>query len=283
VEAYDRKSKSHLVSHLVSHLHSNLCCCYSYLGPAEVAAWALLGTIWEALELYTEAIANAAEVRCAFLLGAGRPMQAKMSAYKSILIGFVTSVLLTGVVFIAGDDLPRWLTKDPVLQKLVADLIPIFGVGNIALTLGNMAWTLVGAQGRIRLSTTVGFLGSWMVTTPLAALSCLVFRFDLTAMTATVVLGYMMSGSCNTYVLLRSDWEDLSLRVIEDNGGEIVDEDADDDSSSSSSSGGGGSGSGGGGFDDGYSSSSEDEIEIKASARVDEDAAVPDVTGVANP
>lgn len=91
----------------------------SMLGPAEVVAWGILGTLWDGLEDLTEAIADAAEVRCAYLLGAGKPQQAKISAYKSMLIGVLISLLITSCLFIAGEDVPRWLTNDPVLQHQV--------------------------------------------------------------------------------------------------------------------------------------------------------------------
>jgi hypothetical protein len=118
---------------------------------------------------------------------------------------------------------PKWLTNDPVLQSLVADLIPLFGIGSIAMTMGSMAWTLVGSQGRYRLATAVGFAGSWIVTTPLAALFSVVLNIDLQGQTAAVVIGYMVSGTLNTYILLRSDWEKLSKQVIESHSADHVD------------------------------------------------------------
>ena len=91
----------------------------SMLGPAEVTAWSILGTLWDAMEDLTEAIADAAEVRCAFLLGCGKPMHAKVSSYKSLLIGVLISLLITSGFFVAGEDIPRLLTDDYVLQLQV--------------------------------------------------------------------------------------------------------------------------------------------------------------------
>jgi MatE len=214
-----------------------LCSCrtyaYSVLGPAEVAAWGLLGTLWDALELVTEAVADAGEVRTAFLLGAGRPAQAKLSSFKSMYLGVAVSVFITSCMFIAGEDIPTWLTNDPTLQRMTAELIPLFGIGNIALSIGNMSWTLVGAQGRFRLSTSVGLSGAWLVTIPLAAVLTIVYNMDLQGQTAAIVIGYMASGTVNTYILIQSDWPKLSRRVIAQAGGMIDDK---DDSSSSSSS-----------------------------------------------
>jgi Na+-driven multidrug efflux pump len=214
-------------------LYSHRTCAYSVLGPAEVATWGLLGTLWDVLELVTEAVADAGAVRTAFLLGAGRPAQAKLSSFKSMYLGVAISVFLTSCMFIAGEDIPTWLTNDPTLQRMTAELIPLFGIGNIALSIGNMAWTLVGAQGRYRLSTSVGLSGAWLVTIPLAAVLTIVYNMNLQGQTAAIVIGYMASGTVNTYILIQSDWPKLSRRVVAQAGGMIDDK---DDSSSSSSS-----------------------------------------------
>jgi len=165
------------------------------LGPAEVAAWGLLGTLWDALELVTEAVADAAEVRTAYLLGAGQPAQAKLSSYKSIYLAIFCALFISSVLFIGGEDVPTWLTSDPTLQRMTAELMPLFGIGNIALTIGTMSWTLVGCQNRYALSTAVGFAGSWFVTIPLAAILTIGLDMDLQGQTAAVVIGYMVSGT----------------------------------------------------------------------------------------
>lgn len=195
----------------------------AFIGPAEVAAWGILGTLWDVLEDATEAIAEAAEVRCAFLLGAGKPMQAKMSACKSILLAFIVSSLLSSLVLIWGDDMSQITTSEETLHKMVNDLIPLFAVGNIALAVGSMAWTLVGAQGRYAYSTAVGFVGSWCVTIPLAAIFSIKMGIDLQGQTSAVVIGYMVSGTWNTFTLLRSDWKQVSDSVIEYNMAHNID------------------------------------------------------------
>ena len=122
------------------------------LGPDAVTAWGILGTLWDFC-FCTESVATAAEVRCARLLGSGEPQKAKLSAYKSIYLGTFLALFLSSCILIMGDDLPTWLTTDATLQRMVAELIPLFGIGNIALTMSNLTWTLVGSQGRYRLST----------------------------------------------------------------------------------------------------------------------------------
>lgn len=186
------------------------------------------------VEMVTEAVSDVAEVRVGKLMGAGRPEKAKLSAYKTIYLAIFVATSFTSVLFILGDNIPSWMTTDATLQRMIIELIPLFGIGNIALALGTQAWTIVGAQGRYRLSTFVGAAGSWLVTVPLAVLSTVVLKVDLQGQTAAVLLGYMASGTVNAYILLTSDWEKLSLRVREDHDG-ISSSDSSSSGSSSSS------------------------------------------------
>lgn len=182
-----------------------------------MVAWGLLGNIWESLEAITLAIADAAEVRVAVLLGEGKPGAAKKAAYKALFLGIVFSLVITSCLFIAGRSIPTWLTSDVTLQNMIAELVPLFGIGNIVLTMGSMAWTILGAQGRYRLATAIGVAGSWLVTIPLAAIFSIVLRVDLQGQTAAIVIGYMVSGTYQNALLLRSNWPRLSEKVIEDN------------------------------------------------------------------
>lgn len=172
---------------------------------------------------------DAGEIRVAFHMGSGKPATARYSAYKTILVGVIMATLFTSVVWIMGLDLAKWLTPDPTLQYLIAELLPLLGVGNVALTAGSVSWALVGAQGRYRLATLTAFVSSWCVTLPLAAIFIYGLHFDMQGLTASVVVGYSITGTCLLYILIRSDWERLSKIIVELNAG-------DDMSSSSSSS-----------------------------------------------
>lgn len=140
---------------------------------------------------------------------------ARISAYKSILLGVVASCFFTSILFIVGEDMAVWLTPDPTLQHMIADLLPLLGIGNIALTAGTVAWALVGSQGRYRLATLVAFTFSWGVTMPVSAMFTFVANFNLQGITASVVIGYSVTGTVLIYILLRSDWERLSQCVMD--------------------------------------------------------------------
>ena len=96
-----------------------------FMGPAEVAAWGLLGYVWEVFEQVVTALGSAVEVRIGFLLGAGMHEKARMSANKAIYMGVVLALVSTGVLFTIADQLPTWLTPDPTLQYMVFQTLPL--------------------------------------------------------------------------------------------------------------------------------------------------------------
>jgi len=212
----------------------------AHMGSAEVTTWAVLGNIWEVFEASTNGLGDAAEVRCAYHLGKGRPEMARMSSYKSILLGGLFGILVTSIFLIMGEDLPAWFTEDPTIQQLLTDVIPLVGLGNISMTFGMVCWTLIGAQGRYRLATFVNLICSWGVAMPLGAFLVYVMNYNLKGLTSAVVISYTVLGIAMTFILMRSDWQKLSDKIVEINRmtGEIdSDSDADEEDEESESSG----------------------------------------------
>jgi len=187
------------------------------LGTAEVAAWGILGTLWECLDGLTEAISDAGEVRVGYHLGGSNPGMAQISAYKVILIAVCASFFVTALLFIMGENLAIWFTPDPALQSMVAELIPLIGIGNISLTAGGVAWAMVGAQARYRLATLVALLASWLITLPLASIMTFAFKINLQGIVFAVIIGNSISCTALFYILLRSDWERISHHIVEMN------------------------------------------------------------------
>ena len=191
-----------------------------YMGPAEVAVWGLLGDIWESLEEIGLATADAAEVRVANLLGSDQPQRARYCAHKSVVVSTLVAILCSVPIYACSKQIPSWFTKDETLQEMFKTLIPYACLGNVTMMFGSVSWTLLGAQGRFGLATAMGFIGSWGVTLPLSAISTLVLGYDLQGLASSVVIGYACSGALNSYFLVRSNWEKLSLKIQRKNRSE---------------------------------------------------------------
>jgi len=211
------------------------------LGPAEVAAWGILEAVWDLFESATEGISEAASIRLAYHLGKGNVEAAKRSAWKSLFLSSILAIIITSVFFICGDNLAGWFTQDDTLQEMVNSTIPLVGVGNILMIFGMVSWSLVGAQGRFRLATTISAIMTFFVTVPLAALFTIGFHFTLDSLVGAVVMGYSTTGVALAYILLMSDWDHISAAIVQENQELLSDSDddsdsSDDESSSSSSS-----------------------------------------------
>jgi len=205
--------------------------CAAYLGTAEVTTWAILGSVWECFEAATGGIGDGAEVRVAYHLGRGNPSMARTSAYKSLLIGVLLGIIITAILLIIGDDLPGLFTTDRTIQRMIIDVIPLIGLGNVTMTFGMLSWSIVGAQGRYRLATFVMLICSFFVTMPLAAGMTYGLYLDLKGLVSAVVIGYGITGMVMSYIIIRSDWGRLSHTIIEMNKitGKVCSIDSDSD------------------------------------------------------
>ena len=134
-----------------------------------------------------------------------------------MMVGTFTTIFLTSLLYIAGDDLPTLFTDDPALQHILRDLLPLFGLAFLVMGVDTISWTLLGSQGRYRLATIVVCFASWFVTLPLALLFTLVLNVNLQGQTTAIVIGYLAMGIAHMYLLLRSNWQHLSLIVMEEN------------------------------------------------------------------
>jgi len=180
------------------------------LGPAEVATWALLGAFWDFFEALTEGIGEAAANQVAYLLSVGQIDSAKRLCYGAILIAVTQAVLVTSALFMSGQYLAVLFTTDPAIQHIMNDTIVLMGFANVIMAFSQITWSLVGAQGRFRLATFAIFFSRWLVTMPCAIISIYVFRFDLNAVSGSLVVGYATACCALMFIVLRSDWDRLA-------------------------------------------------------------------------
>jgi Na+-driven multidrug efflux pump len=169
------------------------------------------------LKYLSDGIADAAEVRCALHLVSNQPELARLSAYKSLFVGLVSSLFATSILYMVGDELAPLISPDRTIQRMMIEIFPLIGMGHIVFTTGIISWALVGAQGRYNQATVVQFICNWGVTIPLSAIFTYGLRIDLQGLTSAFVLGLALSGAGNTYILIRSQWQRLATIISEEN------------------------------------------------------------------
>ena len=105
------------------------------------------------------------------------------------------------------------------------------------MAFSRVSWSLIGAQGRFRLATSVVFFSRWLVTIPVALVTIFVFFLDLSSVGGSLVVGYATASCALTFIVIRTDWERLSRTMQEMDPAERDDliylDDFDDGSSSS--------------------------------------------------
>jgi len=175
-----------------------------------VATWCLLGAVWDVLEAFTEGIGEAAAIQVAFLLAAAQPERARKLSFSILYLGLVQSLLITSALFMSGRHLAMLLTTDNTMQHMVNDAITLLGFANVAMSFSQVGWSLIGAQGRFRLATSVMFFSRWLVTIPVALVTIFVFFLDLSAISGCLIVGYSTASCVLTFIVIRSDWDRLA-------------------------------------------------------------------------
>lgn len=89
------------------------------------------------------------------------------------------------------------------------------------------------------MATIVSAIMSFCVTVPLAAIFCVVLKYNLKGLVGAITIGYSTTGMILAYILVTSDWEHISRTIREYNEAENISVSgggSSDESSSSSSS-----------------------------------------------
>ena len=225
------------------------------MGPAEVAAWSLLSIVWVTFELITgqslllttpstsllysdfslqnfcclfhlccsEGFTIATELRVSEHLNNGSPKLAKTSAHKAMLLAIVVSLIITSLMYSLGRILVTWLSPDPTLQRMMYEVLPLLGLGQIVMAFCATCWSVLGSQGRHRIATAMKLLTTWVFVIPFAVILVYGANFNLLGLIAAMVLGCTLRGATNAYLIFSSDWD--SLVDDEPSGEEDVEQD----------------------------------------------------------
>ena len=207
----------------------------SSLGSAELAAWGVLGILWEELEGFVSAISDGCEVRVALTLGKGDANSAKLIAYKALWISLVWGIFVSVIFVFFQDEIPALITKDPLLQEMVSYNLPSIALANLVSGVAIMADHILYCQNRAGLATAIASGTSILITLPLAGLSSWYFRFNLIGQTTAVAIGAAAFAAIALFAVVSSDWNQIaeairSLHAESDDDDDDEDSDMEDDS-----------------------------------------------------
>ena len=186
------------------------------LGPAEIVAWAMLSRLWSVLTYISDGFADAAGNRSVLHLVSNDPEMAQISACKSQFLGVFVSLLVTSILFILGTELSTAMSPDSTLQRLMVEIFPLLGLGNVVQTAGLISASLLRAQERAGMATLVSFFGNWCITTMLGSVFTFGFRIDLQGLASAVVMVLGFSSTSCSFLLLRLRWKSTAIQMSRD-------------------------------------------------------------------
>lgn len=189
----------------------------AHLGPAEVTAWAILGSIWDLFYYISSGFGSAAEIRTSLHLGNNDGAMAQYSTHQSLFFGLLFAAAMSLVLLSLRDLIPQWYTTDETLQSMIYELIPFVGLANLAMAFGMDSWSIVGAMGKYDLGTYISLSSSWGICLPLARVFTYLLNFDLQGLMAALTVGYVTTGSCLAYIVLSTNWDAVAQKVSDDN------------------------------------------------------------------
>ena len=211
-----------------------------HLGGAEVAGWAMMSILWEICEAFTEGLGEGAAVRISYYLTENLPELAEQLANKAVFLSIMESTILTAICLMIGPNLSVALTDDAVLQNLFNDLIPMVALANMSMSLAQIYWSIVGAQGNFHRASAVILADRWLFMIPLAITLIYTSNFDLLSVAASLAVGYAIGSVILARMVFKSDWATVAAAHREDMGeneahmaeiGEEEENESEDDSS----------------------------------------------------
>jgi len=162
--------------------------------------------IWDVFTDWIRGVTFAASLRCEALLALNKKELAKTSSLKTVWLATVLSLIATCCLTFAGGSLPKGVSKDETLQSLLADLMPLLGIGVVISSLGVLSWQLLAAQCRNHVASFVVWLSTWFVTIPMATTCSVHLLMDLQGQMTAVILGLLLSSIVNFYAFYTFSW-----------------------------------------------------------------------------
>jgi Na+-driven multidrug efflux pump len=186
----------------------------AHMGSPEVAAWTLLGSIWNVFEYLPGGFTTAAGICVTWHLGKANPGMAKITAYKCMLYSTVSTAVISMIFVSLRGTIVTFYTNVTVIQDMLSDLIILVGIANIVMVVGVVAYSILCAQGRTNIATGTYVVLSFVTTLPLCVYFVYVQGYDLQSLVFALIVGYCLSSLVLMVFLLTSNWSSYSKAVI---------------------------------------------------------------------
>ncbi|KAL9179593.1 hypothetical protein ACHAXT_008883 [Thalassiosira profunda] len=155
----------------------------------------------------------AGNVRIGNALGAGDAHRAKMACYLTLALGIFISAI--NIAFLLGfrHRLPYLFTSDAELIEKAQDLFVVVALYQFPDALDGVEQGIFRAIGKQALAAKLNFVAYYIIGIPLGYILAIPFGMGVEGLWYGMTVGLCFVSTVLTVVLLRCDWQELSLET----------------------------------------------------------------------
>ncbi|KAL3784693.1 hypothetical protein ACHAW5_002871 [Stephanodiscus triporus] len=153
----------------------------------------------------------AGSIRIGNALGAGDTHRAKVASYLALALGVLLSCVNIMFILSRRLTLPSFFTSDEDLIRKTQDLLLVFAYFQLPDAVNGIDQGIFRAIGKQSLAAKLNAIAYYAVGIPLGYLLGLSLGLGVEGLWYGLVAGLIWGATLNTIILLRLDWEQLSL------------------------------------------------------------------------
>lgn len=113
----------------------------------------------------------------------------------------------------AGPNIAVILSKDRTLQHLIANLMSMVALANLSMTLAQVYWSVVGAQGRFAVASSTILACRWLITIPLSIGMLYGGGYGLSSVGGAISIGFSTASSILAFYVFLTDWPSVAQKL----------------------------------------------------------------------
>ncbi|WBW75504.1 MatE family transmembrane transporter [Schizosaccharomyces osmophilus] len=179
------------------------------LGTTDLASMSVLSTTSSISYTIAFGVAAAAATRVGNLIGAGNTKLAKLSTYVAVSVAALIGLCITSLMVIFRNHWAYLFTSDKDVVQLVAKLVPLCALMNIADNTQCVAGGVLRGQGRQRIGGIVNFVAYYILALPIAIILCFYLDWGLFGLWVGITVAVFVIAAVETHCALHVNWEHL--------------------------------------------------------------------------
>jgi MATE family multidrug resistance protein len=149
------------------------------------------------------------------MIGASSPKSAKISAMTSLCLATAFAVVNSSVLLILRNHLGMLFTKDPKIIKLMARVIPILALFQIADGYAAIGAGVLRGCGKQRVGAFANLIGYYVIGIPIALALCFApkVQMGVIGLWTGLCIGLFICSGIIIAVVFRTDWHEEVQRA----------------------------------------------------------------------